>query len=187
VAELYRHTDDEPGRAVANCQRDGCTAMATRAGLCQTDYNREYRRRLRSGEVIPRKIARRGMTRRERFEHIGYDVMPDGCWRWRGCILNGVGRIGRGNGDRNTIAARVSWIVYRGPLAADEVIHHKCANTVCVNPDHLQPTSSRENVAEMMQRHYYLSRIAELEAEVSELRQRLEAPGVRVSTIERSI
>jgi hypothetical protein len=161
---------------VAKCKQPDCASEADTAGFCRRDYDRDYERRRLAGEVG--RLAKRGITRRERFEHIGYDVMPDGCWRWRGCILNGVGRIGKGNGDRNTVAARVSWIVYRGPLATGEVIHHKCANTTCVNPDHLQPTSNRENMAEMMQRHHYLARIAELEAELASLKEPVEAPDV---------
>ena len=50
-----------------------------------------------------------------------------------------------------------------------EAAHHICANQRCVNPDHLQPISNRENVAEMMQRRYYIARIEELEAEVRRL------------------
>lgn len=33
----------------------------------------------------------------------------------------------------------------------------------CVNPEHLQPVTFRENTAEMMARHAYLNRISELE------------------------
>jgi hypothetical protein len=159
--------------AVPRCRRDGCENEATRAGFCSSDYNRDYRRRRKAGEINPRKIATRGMTRRERFEHIGYDVMPDGCWRWRGSIVNGYARIVRGNGDSATVASRVAWMIYRGPIASGLFVHHKCANRACVNPDHLELTSTRENQAEMMQRRYYLSRIAELEAEVAELKERL--------------
>jgi hypothetical protein len=158
---------------VAKCKRDGCAEEATRAGFCVADYHRDYRSRRRAGVIKPRKIAAKGMTRRERFEHIGYDVMPDGCWRWRGSIVNGYARIGRGNGDNATVASRVAWQIHRGPIASGLFVHHICANRSCVNPDHLQLTSTRENQAEMMQRHYYLNRIAELEAEVATLKAQL--------------
>lgn len=46
-----------------------------------------------------------------------------------------------------------------GKLAA----HHKCANTICVNPDHLQPVTHRENIAEMNARRSLEMRIQELE------------------------
>jgi hypothetical protein len=38
-----------------------------------------------------------------------------------------------------------------------------------VNPDHLQPVTHRENVAEMLTRKSYLNRIEELEARLREL------------------
>lgn len=46
----------------------------------------------------------------------------------------------------------------------DSVVHHVCARTSCVNPDHLQRVTQRENAAEMLERNYYLGRIAALEA-----------------------
>ncbi|WP_432279208.1 HNH endonuclease [Nocardia brasiliensis] len=47
--------------------------------------------------------------------------------------------------------------------------HHICGNSACVNPNHLQPVTERENVAEMLQRQTYLSRIRELEAALVEI------------------
>lgn len=47
--------------------------------------------------------------------------------------------------------------------------HHMCARRACVNPDHLQPVTHRENVAEMLTRKSYLNRIEELEARLREL------------------
>lgn len=41
--------------------------------------------------------------------------------------------------------------------------HHTCGDSRCVNPDHLQPVTHRDNTAEMLARHSYLARIAELE------------------------
>lgn len=50
--------------------------------------------------------------------------------------------------------------------------HHTCANPGCVNPDHLQPVTARDNVAEMRARQSYLARIRELEDVIREV-----APG----------
>lgn len=52
-------------------------------------------------------------------------------------------------------------------------VHHKCANRKCINPDHLQEVTDRENMAEMLARNYYTKRIAQLEAEVAELKEAL--------------
>lgn len=48
-----------------------------------------------------------------------------------------------------------------------QAAHHVCANTMCVNPDHLQPVTHRDNVAEMLARQAYVSRIRELEEALS--------------------
>ncbi|WP_082032416.1 HNH endonuclease [Nocardia vulneris] len=47
--------------------------------------------------------------------------------------------------------------------------HHICGNSACVNPDHLQSVTDRDNIAEMLQRRTYLDRIRELEAALVEL------------------
>jgi hypothetical protein len=47
--------------------------------------------------------------------------------------------------------------------------HHTCAERACVNPDHLQPVTQRENVAEMLTRKSYVKRIEELEARLRQL------------------
>jgi len=56
---------------------------------------------------------------------------------------------------------------YGRPLGSQHA-HHKCANRRCVNPDHLQPVTHRENAAEMLARQSLLSRIAELEEALRE-------------------
>ena len=57
---------------------------------------------------------------------------------------------------------------YGAPLGS-QAAHHVCANTRCVNPEHLQPVTHRDNTAEMMARRAYVDRIAELEEVIKEL------------------
>lgn len=47
--------------------------------------------------------------------------------------------------------------------------HHVCANTMCVNPEHLQAATHVENIAEMKARRSYEARIAELEAALMDI------------------
>ena len=64
-------------------------------------------------------------------------------------------------------AHRVSYQLHVGSLEEGSVVHHVCANRACINPEHLQQVSTINNTAEMIERQYYLSRIAELEKELA--------------------
>jgi hypothetical protein len=69
-----------------------------------------------------------------------------GCWVWCGSRYgNGYGRI-RGAGLNGALAHRVAWELWRGPIPDGLVIDHLCKNRECVNPDHLEPVTQRENV-----------------------------------------
>jgi HNH endonuclease len=69
-----------------------------------------------------------------------------GCWNWR-LSLNwqGYGRASRSRGS--TIAHRVAYEAFRGPVPAGLQLDHLCRNRACCNPDHLEPVTSRENTA----------------------------------------
>ena len=68
-------------------------------------------------------------------------------------------------------AHRVAYQVHVGFLEEGSIVHHVCANRACVNPQHLQQVSPTNNVAEMLERQYYISRIAELEKELADGKQ----------------
>lgn len=69
-----------------------------------------------------------------------------GCIVWVGGITAaGYGRIRVG--DRTDYAHRVAWITANGPIPTDLVIDHLCRNRACVNPDHMEVVTNRENIA----------------------------------------
>ena len=112
-----------------------------------------------------RDVGKRLMKRR-------LEVVETGCWQWQGSKnSNGYGQI-QVEGRVVTVhrAAYEHWV---GPVDA-ETLHHTCANRLCFNPEHLQPISTRENIAEMRERQYYLQRISTLESKVAELEGVLE-------------
>lgn len=83
-----------------------------------------------------------------------------GCWEWRktrgGYPFIRVGK-------KDVALHRVILELKEGGPLGVQAAHHICGNSKCVNPDHLQPATHRDNVAEMLARHTYLDRIEELE------------------------
>lgn len=62
------------------------------------------------------------------------------CWLWVGK----VGNHGYGNFWQHgihTLAHRYSFMDLGGVIPEGSILHHKCSNTLCVNPDHLEITT----------------------------------------------
>jgi hypothetical protein len=83
----------------------------------------------------------------ERFwEHTHLD--PSGCWVWTGSSTD------EGYGFLTTktytppkfVSHRLAYELYRGPIPEGLTIDHLCRNRGCVNPWHLEPVTSKENV-----------------------------------------
>ncbi|MGE3448999.1 MAG: HNH endonuclease signature motif containing protein [Microbacteriaceae bacterium] len=66
------------------------------------------------------------------------------CWIWQGKSKLGYGFVKRGGKEYR--AHRWLWEQVVGPIPDGLVIDHLCRNTLCVNPDHLEPVTNRENV-----------------------------------------
>jgi hypothetical protein len=75
---------------------------------------------------------------------VGYLLQESGCWDWVGSLSpEGYGRF-RVNG-RPEYAHRIMFERHKGPIPAGREIDHLCRNRRCVNPDHLEAVSRREN------------------------------------------
>jgi len=73
-----------------------------------------------------------------------YEVQERGhstpCWVWQGYVgAHGYGYTG------TELAHRYFYERYVGPIPKDLILHHACSVKTCVNPDHLDPVSKREN------------------------------------------
>jgi hypothetical protein len=93
-----------------------------------------------------------------------------GCWEWK--TKQGAYPTYDINGKNIRVHRLVLEAKFDGIPLGSQHAHHVCANTMCVNPDHLQPVTHRENVAEMMARQSLLARIRDLEQRLEEV-----APG----------
>lgn len=130
------------------CSHPGCDAPHREHGYCLKHAKR---------------LNRHGTTMEPRERRFWAQVDrrgPDECWPWLGCCQkNGYGIYGvTGNGSR--LAHRIAYRYVIGPIPAGLVLDHlchtadpQCADTSdcphrrCVNPEHLEPVTRRENIA----------------------------------------
>lgn len=119
------------------CSVDDCTGSPVARGWC----GKHYQRWVKSGGPAP--ASRSEKTPAERFWP---KVDADGdCWVWTaGRTADGYGRFQLGHGVR-VLSHRWSYEELVGPIPAGLQLDHLCKNEPCVNPDHLEPVTGREN------------------------------------------
>ncbi len=67
-----------------------------------------------------------------------------GCWLWIGSIDRcGYGKI---NSGRETLAHRLAYTQWVGPIPKRKEIDHICRVRNCINPKHLKAVTHRQNV-----------------------------------------
>lgn len=92
-------------------------------------------------------MARKIYTVRERLLRL-IDKDRD-CWVWTGSVSKaGYGRICiSDNGSKRTRSAhRVSYETFKGEIPEGLTIDHLCKNRKCINPNHLEAVTIKENV-----------------------------------------
>lgn len=68
-----------------------------------------------------------------------------GCWLWLGVLTkSGYGRVYSGGSLK--MAHRVSFEMHVGEIPAGLDLDHLCRVRCCVNPEHLEPVTRKENI-----------------------------------------
>lgn len=72
----------------------------------------------------------------------------DDCWTWLGKPANtGYGQIGFGYPNRKVRNShRVVYELLVGGIPEGKQLDHLCRNRLCVNPEHLEPVTQKENL-----------------------------------------
>lgn len=124
--------------AKRTCLVDGCERKGNDPGGARGLCNLHYLRWKRHGSTDdPRPSLWDRFWEKVEVGH------PLGCWEWTGDVGgHGYGQFWR---DGTARAHRVAYELLMGPIPDGLILDHLCRNTVCVNPDHLEPVTHAEN------------------------------------------
>jgi len=88
------------------------------------------------------------------IETIEQNSIPEpnsGCWLWTG-YATGAGYGATRRAGKWVLAHRLSYELYKSDIDAGIVVRHRCDNSICVNPDHLEIGSAGDNVRDSVRR-----------------------------------
>lgn len=71
----------------------------------------------------------------------------DTCWLWTASLNHkGYGQFQSSTFGRPMLAHRFSYLMFAGAILPGLVLDHTCEIKACVNPEHLEPVTNRENL-----------------------------------------
>lgn len=123
--------------SASECSVVDCEKPAKTRGMCGMHTERV---RAHGTTDLP---TRRSL--RDQFEAKIKRSETSACWLWLGPVsTSGYGRL------CGLYAHRLAYEFCVGPISPGLVIDHLCRNTLCVNPSHLEPVTTGENIARGM-------------------------------------
>lgn len=92
------------------------------------------------------------ITDQEKLRFLSKVIMTEsGCWGWftrNGPLKKGYSKMVIAG--RTESGHKVSWVIHNGPIPEGLIVMHRCDNTVCTNPDHLQVGTYKDNMTDMI-------------------------------------
>jgi HNH endonuclease len=86
-----------------------------------------------------------GWALKDKIEHYVERVTEGGCWIWIGSISpEGYARLHKGGSPKQ--GHRISYEIHKGEIPKGFDLDHLCRVRCCVNPDHLEPVTRKENL-----------------------------------------
>ena len=92
--------------------------------------------------------------------------LPNGCLIWTGAVAQRTGYGLKRHEGRLMGVHRVAYILSHGPIPDGMEVDHLCFNRLCIEPDHLDLTTKRENLRRRNERDWTVQQ--RVEARINE-------------------